>query len=259
MAGGSWALLEELYESGDPAFVAELRQLHDVERLGTFAARWCADSRPAARQLLADYLALPFNAYRHEALIKRLFKGAEKAGDDEAMGLFLVAFDRLVRRSRLTVTRSVGEAFATHEQANAQIREWEALGYAGGSVYGSGRSFQASAHRQETVIRARRNTMPRPRQRLLIKASTIPNEVRQHMEKSYVLFSVPTRRYLRRRAWRYFRKLGQADAARYRKAAVNYLKRYTDRDVDSDIHLLDNWGLVHTLFGKSPALVHPAR
>ena len=48
-----------------------------------FAARWLADKRPAARRMLIEYLSLPLNAFRHEALIKRLFKGAEKAGDDE--------------------------------------------------------------------------------------------------------------------------------------------------------------------------------
>jgi hypothetical protein len=49
MAGGSFALAEELFARGDPAFVAELRRVHDAERLGKFAARWLADPRPAAR------------------------------------------------------------------------------------------------------------------------------------------------------------------------------------------------------------------
>ncbi|MBV9125574.1 MAG: hypothetical protein JO112_19670, partial [Planctomycetes bacterium] len=73
------------------------------------------------------------------------------------------------------------------------------------------------------------------------------------------LFSLPTRRYLRRRAWRYFRLLGKRDPARYIKAAVSFLTRYSDADTDSDIHLLDNWGLTHTLFRDSPALVRPAK
>jgi hypothetical protein len=79
------------------------------------------------------------------------------------------------------------------------------------------------------------------------------------LEKRYVLFGLATRRYLRRRAWRYFRKLGRTNPERYRAAAVAYLKLYTDNDVDSDIHLLDNWGLIHTLFFDSPALIRPAR
>src|SRR2546423_22038 len=117
MAAGSWALAEELYARGDAAFVAELRRVHDAERLANFAAHWLADPRPAARQLLQAYLALPLNAYRHEGLVKRLFKGAEKAGDDECMGWFLVAFDRSIRRTRKTVTRHKWAELPTRAEA----------------------------------------------------------------------------------------------------------------------------------------------
>src|ERR1700730_17067501 len=94
----SWLLLEELLERGDPAFVAELRKIHEADRLGSFANRWFADPRPWSRPVLFDYLNQPLNAFRHEALVKRLFKLAEKAGDDALMARFLVAFDRSVRR-----------------------------------------------------------------------------------------------------------------------------------------------------------------
>src|SRR6266481_4314705 len=94
----SWLPLEELLERGDPAFVTELRKMHDAERLGGFANRWFADQRPWVRQFLFDYLNLPLNAFRHEALVKRLFKLAEKAGDDALVARFLVTFDRSVRR-----------------------------------------------------------------------------------------------------------------------------------------------------------------
>ena len=99
---GSWAFAEELYDHGDPHFVAELRRITDADRLGQFAARWYADKRAqprkllfsahdhpqTPRQLLLAYLDQPLNAYRHEALVKRLFKLAEAAGDDEVMGRF---------------------------------------------------------------------------------------------------------------------------------------------------------------------------
>jgi hypothetical protein len=68
------------------------------------------------------------------------------------------------------------------------------------------------------------------------------------------LFSVATRRYLRRRAWRYFRNLGKRQPERYRRAALTALKRYTDEDVADGLALLDNWGLVHILFHHCPAL-----
>src|SRR6476469_9928099 len=100
MAAGSWALAEELFARGDAGFVDELRRVHFADRLGDFAPRWYESPQPFARQALFDYLAWPLNAYRHEPLVKRLFKRAEAAGDDELMGAFLVAFDRTVRRAR---------------------------------------------------------------------------------------------------------------------------------------------------------------
>ena len=82
---GSWSLAEELLERGDPEFVDELRRITDADRLGDFAARWYQDQRPASRRLLLEYLKRPLNALRHEALVKRLFKLAEKAEDDEVI------------------------------------------------------------------------------------------------------------------------------------------------------------------------------
>ena len=71
MATGSWALTEELFLRGDPAFAAEIRRVHAPEQLGAFAAKWIADPRPFARAALFDYLASPLNCYRHEPLVKR--------------------------------------------------------------------------------------------------------------------------------------------------------------------------------------------
>ena len=44
------------------------------------------------------------------------------------------------------------------------------------------------------------------------------------------LFSVATRQYLRRRAWRYFRRLGRNNPERYVAAVVRALIQYTDDD-----------------------------
>ena len=89
--GGSWPLVEELLERGDPDFVTELRKITDADRLGGFAVRWYDDPRPTARRFLLDYLSRPLNALRHEPLVKRLFKLAEKREDDEVMAAFLLA------------------------------------------------------------------------------------------------------------------------------------------------------------------------
>src|SRR5215831_14341671 len=95
---GSWHLAEELLERGDPAFVDELRNVSDPIRLGAFAVTWYKDQRPTSRQFLLEYLKRPLNAFRHESLVKRLFKHAEAAADDEVMGHFLVLLDRSIRR-----------------------------------------------------------------------------------------------------------------------------------------------------------------
>lgn len=73
------------------------------------------------------------------------------------------------------------------------------------------------------------------------------------------LFSTPTTHYLRRRAWRYFRRLGFADGDAYVVAIADALVRYTDDDVRAGENLLDNWGLMHACFGKSPLLTFNAR
>src|SRR4051812_6863407 len=67
----------ELFERGDLHFVDAIRQVSDAGALADFAGRWFEDPRPSSRQMLLDYFALPLNAFRHEGLIKRLFKKAE--------------------------------------------------------------------------------------------------------------------------------------------------------------------------------------
>jgi hypothetical protein len=258
MPGGSWSLAEALFQRGDVAFVAELRCVHDAERLAGFAARWLADNRPAARQLLIEYLSGPLNAYRHEALVKRLFKGAEKAGDDTLMGLFLVAFDRSVRRERKKITRRKWEQPTTRAEADSRLKEWSAEGYVGNISNYSGRFYVFASKEVEAVV-ARQNAMPRPHKSIRSRNVQVPDSYRLRLEKRFVLFRFPTRRYLRRRAWRYFRKLGKSNPERYRAAAVEFLQRYSDAEVDTDIHLLDNWGLVHALFFNSSALIRPAK
>jgi len=67
-------------------------------------------------------------------------------------------------------------------------------------------------------------------------------------------FTVRTRHYLRRRAWRYFRRLGFRSPQRYLPAVLDALLLYRDADLDSAVHLLDNWGLTHILFHHAPIL-----
>src|SRR5262249_31679604 len=102
----------------------------DADALGNFAKLWHADSRAASRRLLFEYLDRPLNAFRHEALVKRLFKLAEAAGDDELMVRFLVAFDRSVGRIRRTRTHSKTHGLETEEAARKLGHALRSQGYA---------------------------------------------------------------------------------------------------------------------------------
>src|SRR5262245_17455857 len=131
----AWLWLQELLERGDPAFVDELRKVDDAEQLASFAASWYQDRRPAARRFLLEYLQRPLNAFRHEPLVKRLFKLAERAGDDEAMAHFLVLFDRSIRRKRRKARRWESQMFTNRRDAEAMLQAWVGQGAINTNIY----------------------------------------------------------------------------------------------------------------------------
>jgi hypothetical protein len=286
---GDWLLAQELFERGDPAFVDELRRVDNAESLGAFAQRWLADPRPEARAFLFEYLDRPLNAFRHEALVKRLFKRAEAAGDDELMANFLVVFDRCVRRSRSSKHHYEAREFDTLREANELAEAWRGQGFASVNVWQNWRKkYQVyGTWFEPTVVVPRTTVMPRgaPRQtygwdpdarkyltfsvpdwvlKLKLDQMTfrrrdrVPDQSRKDLLK-FRLFSMATRNYLRRRAWRYFRKLGRRQPERYVAAVSHALILYRDEDVADGLALIDNWGLVHILFHFSPALVADER
>ena len=290
---GSWTFAEELLERGDPLFVRELRRITDADRLGAFAPRWYADRRPAARRFLLDYLDEPLNAYRHEALVKRLFKLAEKSGDDEVMARFLVLFDRSVRRVVGRRYRSQTRAVSSDAEADAVAAAWRAAGttvyFQGTSASWGGRAItstnRADLSRIRLVMRhwtedalvmppgmtmprparlfhARRVPFGAPAEQLRGKVRTGPSPLLDDLRAVYEqrrLFSVATRRYLQRRAWRYFRGLGKKQPERYVAAIARALVCYRDEDVPDGAALLDNWGLMHALFHHSPVVAAEKR
>ncbi len=83
---------------------------------------------------------------------------------------------------------------------------------------------------------------------------SVRRDKRRRAQRRGGIFSVHTRNYLRRRAWRYFRRLGRRDPGGYLGAVTQALPLYRDEDCDSGVHLLDNWGLVHILFRHTPIL-----
>lgn len=253
----SWAEVEELFARGDAAFVERVRRFHNADILARFAARWFADRRPEARQMLRDYLSLPLNTYRHEVLVKRLFKMAEAANDDELMAHFLVLFDRSIRRVKRK--RRHWEARWVDDQAAAQalLRQWEGLGRLETSAINQWNNrFYVHCSWSEDIIVTPRRTMWRdiPRWWWQESSGEIWWRGRDALEKRR-LFSVHTRNYLRRRTWRYYRKLGKEHPQQYVKALPAALKLYEDTDVKDGLALLDNWGLMHALFHHSPALI----
>ena len=68
------------------------------------------------------------------------------------------------------------------------------------------------------------------------------------------LFSAKTRAYLRRRSWRYFRRLAHRKPADYIAAVALGLKRYRDEDLARGENILDCWGLMHACFFAHPAI-----
>jgi hypothetical protein len=282
---GDWLLVQELLERGDPEFVDKLRGIADAEVLAAFAERWYANSSPEARLLLLAYLERPLNAFRHEPLVKRLFKRAEAAGDDAVMARFLVAFDRSVRRVERRRHNFMRQTVTGQRAAQKLADTWRSQGCEGANIWPrKNNEFVVSAAWSESFFASPAvTTMPRgklveyvvgwdlltvqPKKvqapdwvgKLKLPAEAFrnaalpPEKLRGKLER-FRLFSLATRRYLQRRAWRYFRRLGKTHPERYVTAITEALVLYQDEDVKSGLALLDNWGLVHALFHHSPVL-----
>jgi hypothetical protein len=175
--------------------------------------------------------------------VKRLFKLAEKAGDDDVMARFLVLFDRSLRRQAMKRHRHLWRTLPSRQAAETLRDQCLAEGYAASvheNTWQGG--FSVSGYRTDDVI-----AMP--------DYTTMGRNPWSAKLKGQRLFSLATRRYLCRRAWRYFRKLGQTNPDRYVAAAATALKLYEDADVADGLALIDNWGLVHILFHHSSVLI----
>ena len=214
-------LIEEYFATGDDRFVDALRGFHIPGSLATIADKWKADPRPWARQQILRYLDLHLNAPAHETVVKRLFKHAEDKNDDELMAAFAVAFDRLVR----------------HLRKNRWRYDWNTR-----------RSWT------EEVLVSPRNKLPTPNPRAK-QGPVKPQWTYPYRTKpGQVLFSRHTRYYLRRRAWRYFRRIAFRRPNDYPAAVARMLIRYRDEDVARGENILDNWSLMHACFRHSGVL-----
>lgn len=211
-AGGSstsWLLLEEHFKAGDRRFLDELYKADAEKKLKSFAERWYKDARPFARDTLREYVLDGCDRPHHRPLVKKLYKTAEESGDDELMGSFMVAFDRLLQRQIVPI----------------EVYDW-----------------------RERITRVEQQLRTSPE---------VPKTLSQ--AERHRRFSLKTRLYLARRAFRYFRKIGAKDRERYFKGTSAALKLYKDDHLNKPEHLLDAWGLVHVLYHDSPVLVRDAR
>ncbi len=217
-------VLDEYLAAGDARFLDALRSFHEPKKLSGVAERWKKDHRPWAREQIFAYLELPLNCLGHETVVKRLFKWAEERGDDELMAAFAVAFDRLVRRIR---KRKFRYDYRTRES-------WS----------------------EERLV-APRNSLPHVDKGTRVAQNPKTLErivVGKRVPKDGLLFKYHTRYYLRRRAWRYFRRKGFQKPSEYCPSVALVLKRYTDGFLVSGESLIDSWSLMHACFGESDVL-----
>ena len=217
-------LAEEYFGAEDPRFLQAIRAVRQPKALAGFVDRWKHDVRPFARTQILAYLAEPLDSVGHNVVVKRWFKHAEEQGDDEIMAAMLVALDVLVRRVRRT----------------RQRYDWRA----------------------REIWTEERLVTPRdvlPRELTVKRHGWNGREYAEYTAPASIprngrLFSHRTRAYLRRRAWRYFRRLGYQHPERYVPAVARALTQYQDDDLARGENILDSWGLVHACFRGHAAL-----
>ena len=228
-SSGSASLLlaEEYFSAEDGRFLAAFRAVRRPKALAGFVDRWKHDVRLFARAQILAYFAQPLDCPCHNVVVKRWFKHAEAEGDDELMAAILVALDLSVRRVRKTKTRY-----------NWQTREiWS----------------------EERLI-VPRDVLPREMVRQARSPMTgKPISVPARLPRNGRVFTHRTRGYLRRRAWRYFRRLGYQHPERYVPGVARALLLYQDANLAHGENILDNWGLMQACFRGHPGLEFTAR
>ncbi len=202
--GSSTLLLSEYFDAGDERFLSELYASNAARKLQVFGPRWSADKRRFARDALLAYIDDGCDRPHHRPLVKKLFKHAEAAGDDEAMAHFLVAFDRIAPRVVVSAKRRVP------------------------GTYGRAKT---SVLRDDPAVPTYRSVADRLGR-----------------------FTMKTRRYLQRRAWRYLRAMARREPVEYVRVLSWVLAQYADTQFDPPQKMLDCWGLVHALFWGNDAI-----
>ena len=210
----------QLLRDRDPAFVDALDRITAAHQAQEVAEVWNRDRSDWSRRQMIDYLDRPLVCPGHQPLVKQLLKAAEDEADHEVLAACLVAFDRLARYVRKTRT--------WYDWTDRQMHS-------------------------RTTLRLPQNVAPASTSSLDVWLSRWRR--RRDADR---LFSHRTRYYLRRRAWRWFRRLGYGQPGEYVAAVAAALVRYRDDDLQQGEDILESWGLVHVCFGRSDAITKTA-
>lgn len=259
MSGGTTSsslLLDELLEAGDVRVLPELLGSRAQKKLAGVAQKLLTDPRPFAREVLRGYIEDGCDRPGHRVFVKTVFKAAEKNNDVELMGRFAVAFDRLVKRRLVTAHRWDYQARrAFTEQVLTEpndllkrLPRWR------------------RDHRMYTnpvsgvTTRMRRPFIPLVNPRLTWGRNPRTNRWESTRNgggeegTDPLRFTFSTRRYLQRRTWRFFRKLGKQAPNDFRAAMLQVLPQFKDEHLATIEALLDGWFLLHAVYGTSPVL-----
>lgn len=226
--------LEALLEEASPRLLQAVLDTSESRALKGLAQRWYQDKRPEVRRALHEYIDDGLLRPNHQPLSKKIFKLAEAAQDNETMAHLMVACDRMARRRLVRRGR--------YDWSTRTYSEWQALTAAAGIPKRS----------PTRGLKPVNGACPKPPSARYHDPYT--GRVKEHQLSHLATYTFRTRRYLARRAWRYFRQLASTDAVAYRDAMTLALTLYEDEHLSDPMQLLDAWGLVHALYHDSPLL-----
>jgi hypothetical protein len=220
-------LFDEYFTAADPRFLAELLGSTQAKKLRAFAERWYADARPGLDGAASGPIPrTPAASFAREMLLAYLDDGCDR---HHHRPLVKSLFKRAEKAGDDEAMAHFLAAFDRFPRRRM------------GKAWRYDPATQTSGY-EPTLIRDK--SFPA---RLGAKENRAPR------------FSLRTRRYLCRRAFRYFRGVARKDPARYGRAIRAALVLYQDAHLEKPEQLLDAWSLLDVLYWGSPVIVRDPR
>lgn len=213
--------LIDLLRQRDMRFVDALLAEHRPEVLEPLVAAWLKDRRAWAWSEADRYFLRHKSSLGHELIVKRLIRHAVAHRRDHTVAAAMVFCDRLVTRRWKT-------------KFDQRRRDWI------------------------TYPSTRRDTLPK----LTVEPTAGRRRVIERFDEGELggaLFRYPTRYYLRRKTWRFFRDTAQSEPRLYVESIGFALRHYQDQDTQQGIVLMQRPALLRICFGKHPGLRFDAR